>query len=416
MKTLVTVKLVLTLGLFLLVSMTYAQGRRPVVWVGGLNEGNEFWANYATLFQQERQMNSDRDSYSAASRAGVNGMAAIVRTHGAVGGNSLGIGHSMGGVALREVDRNDPNRFSAYITMGSPMNGTQVAVSVLNGSLRVAIDDGVGRMLAGPNANSLAIPFVDGLLVDDFVRKIGKAISPEVNTFGRQTLTDLSPGSAYMQGIRNFAGNVPAVSIQGVENGPVHWRIATSAMQGEGNAVEDDEKLVQTANRFYDFYNAHYIANLAGGPLFWYFANKWKQGRDYIRDQSEPDYLNIIGARRVEIIDYPYQNYLCGNEGFEYNQYRECIADANYNNGDPRECDHWCWQTGTYQVSVTIEELSDAFITASSQIGQGTAWQRSAGDIYRAEGANHLQQSNHSQVTLQFNRIFNRNDRFFRIP
>ena len=386
---------------------------RKVAWVNGLGETNAFWQNYSKAFQFERKINSNNNTYFT--KNGVVSMASYIR--GAVSGydNNVGIGHSMGAVALRDIDRSNPGFFSAYITVGSPMNGANIANSINNGSAASAIASGIGKVLRGPTSSGIPVPVYDNLAADIMVNLISKfLLEPQLNPsgYGVQTLADLSKGGSYMNNIANFAGNRPAISIQGIENGPVHWRMASTTLQGEGNANDDDERVVKAANTLYDVYNAFYIVNSLS--LNFYSASQWKDGRDYIRDDSQSDYLYMIGAKREETGSYTYQAYMCGGNNLGYdNAYWDCLY---YSAGSGSEdCSLYCYQTFTQYYTNIIEEPSDGYIPATSQIGSGTAWQRSTGDIYVAEGANHLQEGNHPNIKAQFNRIYNRTDQFFKI-
>ena len=400
-------RILISIYLCLFSSITFAQ--RNVGWVGGLNETNNFWEQYSALFQTERQLNTFNNDYSGSMKAGVPRLADVINNSlfAFNNTNALCIGHSMGGVALRENDRRNSGLFGGYITVGGPMSGAYVAASVLNGSVQSAITDALDKVLDGPTTALIGIPVVDDIAADALAKYIGRVVSPDVSYYGRPTLQDLDPNGNYMQGIQNFAGNVPAVSIQGVENGPVQWRMASSTKQGEGNVTEDDEKFVKIANTMYDIYNGFYIANLA--TFNFYAATRWKKGRDYLRDQSEGDYLNIIGARHYETVTYTYQAYMCGSYNSYDTEYWNCLY---YNAGSGEDCSQYCYQTFTSTYVNVVEEPSDGFIPAGSQIGQGTAWQRQTGDIYKAEGANHLQEGSHSATREQFNRIFNRGDVF----
>jgi triacylglycerol esterase/lipase EstA (alpha/beta hydrolase family) len=106
---------------------------RPVIWVHGLNDNNTFWANMATVFNAERRMTSSNLNYGTGN--GVVNFATQIRNNNIARTSNIVIGHSMGGVALREVNRVNSNFFGGAITFGSPLDGARIVNSWANGSL-----------------------------------------------------------------------------------------------------------------------------------------------------------------------------------------------------------------------------------------------------------------------------------------
>ena len=79
--------------------------RRNIIWVHGIDSDFRAWNASAGFFNAQRQITSSNRNYGSLN--GVPNMATNVqnRTGGLAGNRTIGIGHSMGGLALREVHR-----------------------------------------------------------------------------------------------------------------------------------------------------------------------------------------------------------------------------------------------------------------------------------------------------------------------
>jgi pimeloyl-ACP methyl ester carboxylesterase len=125
----------LTLCIVIGMCLSLNAQQRPIDWVHGLNADTQFWASERTLFEGERQINasastnSDYRFYAGnndGTKRGVVPFADLVRNRTNTGGVSLAIGHSMGGLAVREVIRQDALRYRGIVLCGSPLRGAKI--------------------------------------------------------------------------------------------------------------------------------------------------------------------------------------------------------------------------------------------------------------------------------------------------
>ncbi len=440
MKTII--KTVVILGLCSLTYHCYSQDNRDVAWVHGLGQNASFWKTHSDLFQSERQINSTRTSApgfaSHTTNAGVSVMAQQIRSLVVDNTTNIGIGHSMGGVALREVVLLDsaagvliPN-FGGIITVGSPMNGAKILNALSDGRVTAALQHGARQLTKGPLAQlGLAVYLVGSFVVNLVLeKKLPNALNNVMSGFGASGV-DLQEGSNYMAGTSNFFGssggatsqsiNIPSISIHGNENSPVHWCLL-SAYESNG---ADDTKYVKWANTVGDVYNVAYTANLAvavaktvlgfWNPFSWsetahtyFIAFEWKSGRDYIRYHSETDWDNLIGATRTEQVQQChiayYNVFVCPPSAYYY-----CDVDPH---SQDAYCGH-CWEKQPKvvckYVTVSVRESSDGLIHKSSQTGSNSAWN---GAVVEAVGVNHAEMGTHKQIRKSFREIFDNPKKF----
>ena len=71
--------------------------------------------------------------------------------------NDIAIGHSFGGVNLRNIDSQNLDLFGAYITVGSPHLGSKLANSTLNGELEAWVTLGCKDVVADPIASLISL-------------------------------------------------------------------------------------------------------------------------------------------------------------------------------------------------------------------------------------------------------------------
>ncbi len=407
---------------------------RGMVWAHGLNENSVFWEGYQDAFDDERRMFSSNPSLN--STQGVAGMANELRgaAAGAAGANSIAIGHSMGGVALREVGRNNANFMGGIITVGSPMNGARIANSLANGQLDAAVLLGAQDMAAGPATTLGAgvtgffgpfswvgslVGYAGGrVIIDRFIPDVVGNIRQDLLDNTGQSAVDLSEGSAYMQqAIPSFV-DLPRISVFGNENSPTLFRISSSAATNGAN----DTQFVDVANELGDVYDDAYesfkgttiigrvwrVLYTTGSNL--YIADQWKKGRDYVREYAEADWSRLTGAVRTETVTVSgVVVSLCTSQ-----EYANCMAQ-NCTPGSGGQCQQICnsrcYGTETRTYTQQVQQPSDAFIHQDSQTGanrlrvQNSAWNPVA---IEALGANHLEQGAHPSMDAAFRIIWDR--------
>jgi hypothetical protein len=144
---------------------------RNVMYVHGRGGDASKWDIYDALFDAERQHDGRSPGFTNGS--GVPTMATsvsggvITNFPGSSGPNTLniGIGHSMGGLAVREVDRTRTGpyqRFGAMVTVGTPNNGAQIINSIRSGDVTDATENACEKLSAGPLSE---IPGIAGVFV-----------------------------------------------------------------------------------------------------------------------------------------------------------------------------------------------------------------------------------------------------------
>lgn len=236
--------------LFMLVntSVSLAQ-QRGVDWVHGMGGNATSLADVAHYYQNVQNrpiLSPTRNSYDT--NNGVIVMANGVR--GMTGGaNRLAISHSMGGVAVRQVDIWNQGQWSGIVTMGSPLRGARIANSAQNGTSANFINNAIHQMMRGPNSGTslaLLVPGAGILLAEGttlinqilYSVNVGQLASQTImNGVGLvgQTATDLAQGSGYLTSISNNYTNTPKILIWGNETDPIFWRTMGSM------AEHDDE-------------------------------------------------------------------------------------------------------------------------------------------------------------------------------
>ena len=395
-----------------------AQAQRNVTWVGGLGDDSEFWAEYAQQFQTARNIASSNLDYATAGP--VQATARQIPNRGA---NAIGIGHSLGGVALREIDQLEPSRrVGGIITMGSPMNGARIVRAGLRGEVNGYIDHGVNEVSKGPLRQSLGLGFI---IIQASV--IGRALSGrgiiellrtavfdifDISPFDSDAEEDLAEGSQYIGQAIAYRPNVPRISINGTESSPVHFRLASSAL-GDDN---DDDDFANLSNIARGVYNVQYIRNLATAfiPLNAWRAAGWKAGRDYFDNESEKGWNNLIGATRSESRRSCYEVFVCS----DYSCYDNIVTYEDY-----LACQDLCYQEQCRTITTRYNQPSDGLFHESTQLGQSTAAVRSNWNpnaTFQSIGANHMEYDEHPGTRENLNIIFDRRDTrvplFFRTP
>jgi pimeloyl-ACP methyl ester carboxylesterase len=345
---------------------------RNVVWVHGMGGDQSAWEYYETAFTRERQMNGHRNKYET--RYGIDYAAGevISDVSTSVGSNSqnIAIGHSMGGLMVRDVERlpGGNGMFGGLITVNSPNYGAPIANSISDGSLDGIISDACNKLTAGPLNQGFPIPWVImGSVTNDVLCHILSNIDIIQDIAGSSTTrTDLSVGSAAISRINSFPTTTPRISIWSYEDSPVHWRLASSFDTDRDN----DTKIKDWASTARSIYNAHYAQNMTLGAttpfpfniLYFNRAAQWKKGIDWI-DNSESIWCSLIKTTRIETSTYSYWDYRCVYVWTDPDPMKT-IAPP------PDECE-WQWVYVTKTTNVSVNYPSDGLLPEYTQKLQG---------------------------------------------
>jgi triacylglycerol esterase/lipase EstA (alpha/beta hydrolase family) len=379
---------------------------RNVAWVHGLDGNASSWQHYNQIFDNERNLNSLRTTYNTEN--GITNSANQVinsmntrygnNTNGANNPRNLGIGHSMGGLMLRDTDRitaNGTKKFGGYITVTSPNYGAPISNSLIDGSVENAAENACNKLVDGPAAQLFSLPWgivsnlATNVLCDKFIDNDlvqGLQGSPITNN-------DLRVGSPTINAINNYDTNLPRISIWAEENSPVHWRMISSNLYG------NDTKFVNTVNTARGVYNGFYIYNTSlavvtgvfgfWNPFAWgatalygYRATQWKKGRNWI-DDSENIWSSLIKTTRSEPQTYWVNTWIpCAYPP------RIEVEQRSVKRAPDEDCGEWKWVQRTRYISVNYP--SDGLLPQYTQELQGIPF----GNRYKVEGANHIEVRN----------------------
>lgn len=406
---------------------SYAQ--RNVAWVHGLDGDASSWEHYNEIFDNERNINSLRTSYDTDNGIGNAGnevkssMNAVFGYNNTSNANNIGIGHSMGGLMIRNVDRVSATSnkvFGGYITVTSPNYGAPISNSLLDGSVTAAAQDACNKIADGPLSQLFSLPWaiVSNLSTNVLCKKFVDNDLVQNLQGTPTTNSDLRVGSPTINAINNYDTSLPRISIWGEETSPVHWRMFGSAKDN------NDESLLGTVNTGRGVYQGFYVYNTSlaivtgvfgfWNPFSWgltalygYRATQWKKGRNWI-DDSENVWSSLIKTTRREAQTYWVNAWIPCKESM---QQRGGLGRAV----DPT-CGKWEWKQQTRYVSVNYP--SDGLLPQYTQELQGIP----EGDRYKVEGANHIEVRDMSNSKLNgqsndgtkkvFNQIFGRDDWF----
>jgi len=398
---------------------------RNVAWVHGLDGNASSWQHYNQIFDNERNLNSLRTTYNTengitnSSNQVINSMNTRYgnNANGANNSQNLGIGHSMGGLMLRDADRitaNGTKKFGGYITFTSPNYGAPISNSLIDGSVENAAENACNKLADGPAAQLFSLPWgivsnlATNVLCDKFIDNDlvqGLQGTPVTNN-------DLRVGSQTINDINDYNTNLPRISIWAEENSPVHWRMISSNLYG------NNTKFVNTVNTARGVYNGFYIYNTSlavvtgvfgfWNPFAWgltatytYRATQWKKGRNWI-DDSENIWSSLIKTTRSEPQTYWVNTWIpC--------PYPPGIEQRTANRPPDEDCGEWKWVQRTRYISVNYP--SDGLLPQYTQELQGIPF----GNRYKVEGANHIEVRNMTtdgnvvdETYEEFIKIFNR--------
>ena len=234
---------------------------RNVFWAHGLNSDGDFWNIEYARAQREFRVRSSGFSYPTdqglpAYADRLRGGSSSIR-----GTRTIAIGHSMGGIALREADRDDPNLYGGMITFGSALDGARIANEVIAGApvdrfVANSIEnmrrgpiataarskwrtfiDGVNSTLKGDLASELVRTLASGYLIDvteDLTGGFNEAVRDNFAPDG-PSVRDLAENSTYFGTIRSYSNSKPKIFAWGDENSPVHVRMMVSSITLDNN-------------------------------------------------------------------------------------------------------------------------------------------------------------------------------------
>lgn len=408
-------------------SYTIEAQNRGAIFMHGLNDNWTQWRTYSNRFTSSRRIDGLANP-SLDTKQGIEQIANQCRNGdganyvgyaGSQNPNNIFFGHSMGGVVGRHLDVRPNAGFGGIITAGSPLDGAKIVNSIQNGNATWYVADGQSRVLRGL-VRDVAY-FVPGLeqIVDKVLFGLVAVeqlffISPEVSGQGPQ---DLGEGSSYMNTWqnRNQQTNTAKIHIYGNENSPTVWRLISCAIGDGKHSGGNDEEYVRLARTAGDISEAAMWANIAvgtwqviaswacGGCAGWYWfyaADGWREGMNWWRDDSDRGWNVLIGS------DTPASKTVC-YQNVNWQAFGQCMNNAG-SSAAYMYCQNASIYTDCYTYYASVNNQSDAFIKAPSQIGYNSEWSNNAVKI-EALGVNHLEMGDHPTMDGVYNRIFENN-------
>lgn len=397
-------------ALFALVLNINAQNNYK--WIHGLNGTEDSWKIYKEAFTP---VNGSMLKYS--SDKSITSIAEVVwnENYNQFNQNTILIGHSMGGLVARELERNHSTKIKGIITLGTPHQGAHVAKELQNGKLNALARKTFAKVTNSLQVSTTAFMFtIPGISfpvivkTNDVMNKLnaamGVAIGPVVNTvvssaFNKACSDDLQPGSVFLNRLASRKINVPVLTFASEED---RWQLARVAYcqnnyellskdpnvnidgkfdLGGYNILNTANAIVKTVGHVHTGFAA---ACVVGG--FWYpylwaasaahsvAAVNWYSTADYIDNGLDYDHADLVGAYRVDVISEQHK---------------------------------FLWKKWTTYTYVKVPEPHDGVASVKTQQleksrGYNVIWANTT-----IKGVNHMEQRNHFKTRKEFERLLN---------
>ena len=404
------------LAMLMMASALATQAQRDVNWIHGLGGDSDSWDRFASDFNRDRQiLTSTNNSYATGN--GVGGMVQDIQSHIGAGPNptAIAIGHSMGGVATRQINVQNTGRFGGIITFGAPLRGARVVNSVNNNVAADYVNNAIERLISGPRAELitmplLTIPLLGTYFIDDFGgNRIVQQARDNLNLTG-STANDLAEESGYNQNFYGSSTGTPKLVYWGNEVSPINVRLAA------GTANADEQAWVNAWNDIRGVYGAFRDINytlrwtfIFAYPLYNWKGNEWAKGYNYLWDQSESEWSNLIGSGYAITQTINQYEFI----GDNFDDYINCVG----NTGQPEVCESQYFQWVQRQIQVFVRDQSDGLVPRRSQLAENTAWTANA-EVYELPGNSHNEMRRSNESRNELTRAFdgNRGGGRFNIP
>lgn len=416
------------------VTTAYGQ-ERNILWAHGLNSNGDFWNDEYARAQRDYRIRSTGFSFPTNEGVIPYTNRIMNASQGIRGAQSIGIGHSLGGVAMREIDRQDPNMFGGYITFGAPLDGARIANGVIQGTpINQFIIQSVDNLRRGPIESSTRSKWdqfrdsvtdvfnggkgIASMLIRSFASRPILDITNDLTEGFQQSISDiynpndpsvrdLAENSNYMNSVRSYNSILPKLKVYGEINSPSHLRLFLSTITFDTNFT----------NLLMGSYNGVASAyKLAGDGIsigFWPLCGSscrdrqrrqreaWYIGNDYLVRGWEVSWNRLIGASVLESYTVTEPVYVC--DGLHP------LALEPYTGSDCYDlyCDDCRWEYRNVTYQRWVNQSSDGLIKKSSQVGELSNW---GGNEVRLSGVNHLEMGIHPNTNPLLVRVFNGNN------
>jgi pimeloyl-ACP methyl ester carboxylesterase len=408
-------------ALFALVLNINAQNNYK--WIHGLNGTEDSWKIYKEAFTP---VNGSILKYS--SDKSITGIAEVVwnANYNQFNQNTILIGHSMGGLVARELERNHSAKIKGIITLGTPHQGAHVAKELRFGGLNKLKDKVVLKGNDCVIASSLAFAYDIPGLTPFFLSialsvntvsavltgPIGDIALNEIaaNEFNKGCTDDLQPGSPFLNTLASRKINVPILTFASQEDRwqlprVVHCQSNYKRLSTDPYANVDGNFDMTGYNALSDFNNGLKVfadihnrfaevcdvigyvfpSNLVAAALHRTAASKLISASNYIENGLDYDHAVLIGATRVDPIP----------------QYHESLSLRQLDLSQPGIKEDG-YVTYTY---VTVPEPHDGVVPVKSQQldksrGYNVIWANTT-----IKGVNHMEQRNHPNTKREFDAV-----------
>ena len=433
---------------------------RKVLWVHGLRNKAGFWdrqsgnaeANYRIIsFGSTHPTNEGVQNYANRLRQDATPIK---------GSRTIGVGHSLGGVALRQANKDDNSLFGGIITVGSPLDGARLANAVISGESERFVRQSLDNLRRGPIASasrnnwetfwdtvgsairgrlnfsntyvqSGGIRLLADIVGSSTILNITKGLAGIANKAivdrfnpNDPSVRDLAENSSYLRSIRNFRSSQAKIIAWGNEDSPVHIRLMASGISLNPSS---NRKLLKGYNDLGNWYRI--TANgIITSPSWWSGCwsrcrrrrraekEAWNAGHDYLRRGWEIAWNELTGARHLEEYTTTELTYVCdggGRDPFEmipFYRQPDCPFDSDpgfYEDDYSRSssCNPCRWEYRTVTGHRWVNSPSDGMIKASSQKGEGSRW-KGERDPVRLDGVNHMEMGVHEESDKLFRDAF----------
>ena len=407
MKT--TLKYVLSFCLLFASTWGFCQDRN-VIWVHGLNDNLTAWQHYANIFAAERRINSHRQTYSTGS--GLSIAASSLRSglnNAAIHPNNLAIGHSMGGVMIREVDRNPlgGRNFGGYITVASPNYGAQIANSLASGAVQNAANHGVSQLKDGPTSEFLnPVWWIGGIITYALAEYFTNNVNINNLVSAPASRNDLMANSNPINNLNSHNSTLPRISIVAQEASPVHWRLLSTINHDLVNLASSIRNFYEGQRAYHEMMKKITAFTILLGIYHHNVSIAWRRGRDWI-DDSETMWNSLIGSTQIQYHTYQVSHWVeepCPPGFGDPNIIQPPVLDPTMP-PDGAGCGYWIHSWITRPVAINFP--SDGLLPTHTQELIGV----SGGDRYSVN-ANHLSVLTHNETGNRLNQIFDRSDWF----
>jgi hypothetical protein len=244
--------------------------QRNIILTHGFGDNNTAWDVYQPFLRNALTTPANIFRFGYNSNFGVQFGVNAVNNQIAFNNQNIAIGQSMGGIVLRELDRQLPSQnYGGIITLGSPNRGGALLNALTAGTVQAELNDGCNHIVSALGSsltaasvlNPNALFFLTGSTISLFRGKICSEIMNSVNASlptanALQTVTDLSENSGIITTLNGSNTPTFKIGVFGVENSPVHMRVLSSLMNDPSQVALSTPPAIDNSDQeFVDLFN-----------------------------------------------------------------------------------------------------------------------------------------------------------------